>query len=600
MELFNPNSQAFDLSAYNYRLEKTKTALDPAIMLRFSEASDLQYSAGSLIAPRGNFLVVGSKSEQSWLSKANAVALNPDFTWGKSGYTFYSGLNPISAPDDSDIVEKIGFGADALYFSATSAPALLDDSYLGRIKKSDGSFSDSGNNFLDFQLFSLSPNTPSSTSSSTASTTPNNEPTPSSTPTSTEPVASSTPTSTPIITPTSTPPVIGPVVSSSTIATDSSDLTDVWHFDDCEGNYAKNSLQPANLITLPNDYLFDFGKNGCALKLTNSSSATNVSFGTPLSLDEASFAFYYLAKPGARLSFALNQTSANSIKVNLKESGLSYSGNGFSGTSSLALIADEGWHQIVATFDSQSKLVIFYQDGQEVSRLAYPESLVLADFALSGYNILVDELAFWHRPLLSAELLGFFQIGKPFYTSDLYNPLMTPQKAYYWHLGEVESRFRWNDQPKRKVLPADFMPRDFSYEFWWRNSSYPEDGRIVAALLSGEDSLVASVISLWYSRWNFSPQGGLLYSNDPFIPTNNSWHHFALTYNSQEMRVRWYIDGKEVFSRLAVWLKKPVKEIMIKAENYPFQLSDFSLWEGALSQSAVQELVNLGRPMSGQ
>jgi hypothetical protein len=66
------------------------------------------------------------------------------------------------------------------------------------------------------------------------------------------------------------------------------------------------------------------------------------------------------------------------------------------------------------------------------------------------------------------------------------------------------------------------------------------------------------------------------------------------------MMGRWYIDGQEIFSTLAVWLKKPVKEIMIKAENYPFELSDFSIWEGTLSQSAIQELVNLGRPFSGQ
>ncbi|MFZ4648892.1 MAG: LamG-like jellyroll fold domain-containing protein [Patescibacteria group bacterium] len=584
LELYNPNSVAFDLAVYNYRLEKSKTAIDPAIMLRFSETSDVQYLSDSKIPPNGNFLVVGSKADENWRGKAQAIVINPGFTWGKSGYTFYSGLDAISSPDDSDIIEKIGFGSDALYFSATSAPALTDNDYLGRVKKPDGSFANFANNFLDFQLFPLE----IYSSSSATNTTPVINENSSSTSTSTETVASSTPTST------------EPLASSTGLAINSPDLTNVWHFDDCEGNYAQNSLQASNTITLPNDYLFDFGKNGCAIKLSNSNSVASVSFNPALSMDEASFAFYYFASSSGNLSFWLNQASNNPLRINLSENGLEYFGNDFMGASPLALSVDNNWHQIVATFDSQAKLVVFYQDGQEISRITYPTPLVLHDFGVSGSEILVDELAFWHRPLFKAELLGFFQIGKPFYTSDLYNPLMIPQKAYYWYLGEVESQFHWYDQPKRKVLPADFMPRDFSYEFWWRNSSYPEDGRIVASLLNGEENLVSSVISLWYSRWSFGAQSGLLYGNDPFIPTNNLWHHFALTYDSQEMMARWYIDGQEIFSRLTVWLKKPVKEIMIKAENYPFELSDFSLWEGALSSSSIQELVNIGKPFGGQ
>lgn len=584
LELFNPNNQVYDLALYNYRLEKAKTTLDPGIILRFSEALDFQTNSSLKIPARKSYLVVGEKSDPVWLSKADAVVLNPDFTWGKNGYTLYSALNPVSSPDDQDILEKIGFGSEALYFSATSAPALSENAYLTRVKNSDGSFSDTRNNFLDFQLFSFA----TSSASSTPSSTPITDEIASSTPTSTTPIASSTPTST------------QPLASSTSLAINSPDLSEVWHFDDCEGNYAQNSLRSENSLTLPSDFLFDFGKNGCALKPTSNGQVANVTFGTPFVLDEASIAFYYLAKPGANLSFWLNQQSETPMRVDLQVGGLNYVASSSFSTSSVALIPDNNWHQLVATFSSQAQVVIFYQDGEEIARFFYPNILTLNNFAISGSQILIDELAFWRRPLVRAELLGFFQLGKPFYSSDLYNPLMIPQKAYYWHLGEVESHFDWYDQPKRKVLPGEFMPRDFSYEFWWRNSSYPEDGRIMAALLNGEEALMTSVLSMWFSRWSFGSVGGLLYGQEPFIPTDDLWHHFALTYNSQDMMGRWYIDGQEIFSTLAVWLKKPVKEIMIKAENYPFELSDFSIWEGTLSQSAIQELVNLGRPFSGQ
>ena len=573
LELYNPNDQPFDLASSTFRLEKAKTALDPSIMLRFSEAADIKYNSGSLISPRGNFLIASNKADESWRTQANALALNSGFTWGKSGYTFYSGTNAISSPDDSDIVEKIGFGPDATYFSATSAPALLDGSYLGRKKLVDGSFSATGNNALDFQLFPLS-NLTATTSDASAS---------SSAATTTETTASSTATSTVVV----------------STAINSPGLTDVWHFDDCAGGSAQDSLSAGNSLILPSNYLFDFGKNGCALKLTDSNTPASVTLATSSSLDQASIVFYYLAQPGASLSFLLNHFSGEAWQIDLRENGLQYSGAGFSGTSSLAIISDNAWHQVALSFDSQSQAVILYQDGQEISRFTYSSSWSLADFSVAGNNILLDELALWRRTVSSAELASFFQIGRPFYTADLYNSSASPQKAYYWHLGGVDSQFSYNT-PKYQSLPAGFMPRDFSYDFWWRNSSYPNDGRIVAALLSGDDGwLVASVISLWYSRWNFGTQGGLLYGNDPFIPQDANWHLFTLTYSSQDMMARWYIDGQEVFSKLAVWLKRPVQKIMIQAENYPFELSDFSLWEGALSQEAISQIWAAGRPFSG-
>lgn len=602
LELFNPNDQPYDLGAYNYRLQKTKTSITPSIMLRFSDSADVSYNSAKSIAPKSSFLVVGSKSDESWLSKASAIALNSGFTWGNSGYTFYSGLNPISSADDLDIIETIGFGNDASFFSKMAAAALPEHGYLQRIKRADGSFSNTGNNFLDFEAFIDEPlvditiptTTPTTSPTSTdvlASTTPPIA-------TSTEPVSSSTPIIDPVATTT-------PTTSTEAYSINSPDLVSLWHFDDCEGFYAVNSINPADGLNLPNDSSFDFGKNGCALKLINPNSYANVTFETPLDLNESSFAFDYIVNSGGRLSFILNEGREDSLSLDISQNGLSYTVNGFPGFIYLSLLPDSAWHQIVVTFDSLNQKIILYQDGKEVSQIFYHnDNLELHNLSISGSGsgsgILIDELAFWDRPLLNTELSGFFQVGKPYYSPDLYDPTRPPEKAFYWHLGEIESNFYWEDQPKRKVLPFEFYSRDFSFDLWYRNNSYPEDGRITLNLLSGQDTLVSSVISMWYTSWYFHPLGGMLYQPKiPYFPPDDQWHLFTLTYSSQEMVFRWYIDGTVMFERLAVWLKKPIKEVMINSENYPFILSDFTLWAGSLSQEEIVNIFEAGRPQLG-
>lgn len=606
LEIFNPNDQNYDLAAYNYRLEKAKTALDPGIMLRFSESKDFYFNSGKVIPPFGKFLLVGSKSEENWLAKADAVILNEDFNWGKSGYTIYSGLKAISSPDDPDIVDKIGFGDDATYFQGQAAPALNADSFLERTKDVNGNFLNSGNNFLDFKLVSLNPIIASTTPTSTE---PIVDPTPTSTPTSTEPIVDPTPTSTPTSTPTTTPIF----TSTSTFikiqnsepektfppAIDSPGLDNVWHFDECEGNYAFDSLNNNNKIILPNDYLFDFGKNGCAIKLNNSNVKADFSFENTLTLNEVSAVFYYRADPGAELFFIFNQNGASPKKFSFKESGFLFTDHLSSIDSSFSLIIDGQWHRAAIKFSLSENVIILYQDGEEVNRFEYFEPFVINEFSFSGSNILIDELAIWHRSVDDEELSIFFQSGDPFYTADLYHPLLNPQKIYHWHLGEADNKFYWNKQPKRQILPEDFSPRDISYEFWWRNISYPEDGRVKAGLLNNEEWLVTSEVSLWYSTWTFGPTpffDSLLGTNDPFIPQDDLWHHFVLAYDSRDLRVNWYIDGEQVISKPAIWLRKPVKEIIIKADNYPFQLSDFGLWEGTISQEKARELFQAGKP----
>ncbi len=146
VELYNPTSQDFDLAANNYRLEKTKTADDPGLALRFGNDSDGSYPGGTVIKAHDTYLVVSSDASAYYRDQADAIATRDDFSWKNSGYTLYLGAGAISSSADPDIIDAVGFGPEATYFLGTGpALAIADYYFLDRIGNSE-------NNQADFKL----------------------------------------------------------------------------------------------------------------------------------------------------------------------------------------------------------------------------------------------------------------------------------------------------------------------------------------------------------------------------------------------------------------------------------------------------------------
>lgn len=132
VELYNPTDSPIDLATAGYRIEQTKAAPNPGIVMRIGNADDGSYPGGTTIPAHGYYLIVRDDCEdQDLLNMADAIGTRPEFTWTNSGYTVYLGTGAIDSDDDPDIVDKVGWGS-ATYYEGSPAPTIPDGGSIER------------------------------------------------------------------------------------------------------------------------------------------------------------------------------------------------------------------------------------------------------------------------------------------------------------------------------------------------------------------------------------------------------------------------------------------------------------------------------------
>jgi len=165
VQLFNPTDYPVDLATNNYRLEKAKTGEDPTLLIRFGNSEDGAYPGGTVVPAHGSYLIVSSGANEYYRQKAQAIAIKSEFSWSGSGYTLYLGVGAISSYNDPDIIDAVGFGANATYFEGSGpAPEITDNYILSRL-------SNTHQNNLDFNLISSDDPAVMATSTSSATST---------------------------------------------------------------------------------------------------------------------------------------------------------------------------------------------------------------------------------------------------------------------------------------------------------------------------------------------------------------------------------------------------------------------------------------------
>ncbi len=150
IELINTTDHDFDLATANYRLEKTKTAENPSIMIRIGNSVDGAYPGGTVIKAHGTYLIVRADASNYYRNKADALAIRKEFSWNDSAYTLYLAAGAVSSSADPDIIDAVGFGTNARYFQGQQPALAIKDNYiLQRINFSS-------NNQADFNLIPAS------------------------------------------------------------------------------------------------------------------------------------------------------------------------------------------------------------------------------------------------------------------------------------------------------------------------------------------------------------------------------------------------------------------------------------------------------------
>ena len=585
IDLYNDSEVDFDLALNNYRLEKAKTALDPMILMRIGNENDGTYPGGTIIKAKSYYRIIRDEANEDVKATADAIATGNNFTFVGSGYTLYLGLDSISAPDDVDIVDLVGFGAATYYEGAGPAPEILDEGFLSRKVTSTstaesmaengpeyglGAAYDSNDNQADFvaiggQTASIGPNT----------------------------------------------------------GYDSPGLVHLWHFNECGGNLLKDAVG-SNDFEVP--VTWRKGKWGCAIEQFYTYPPLQTDLAD-LSGDGLSLAFNYqnisgigrtniaLSGPdgGINVVFDPSFTEANGLPTSFRSNDIKWP-------------ADGAWHHGVFVLNGASDYWELYLDGQRVYQQYFEaifsktfNNLAIGDN--NGYNYL-DEVAIWERALSGEEINNLWLAQSELAPVQLGPEQVTPVEIHHWsfdersgtaavddiagdslavnvnqwvrlgHDGAAISHNVYNNRKMTLNLSREIRSADLSLDFWWRNRSYPNEGRGNFSLLSPNKTFFALVVTPYRPAYYVNGDYGIIsQGNGLTVPFDDVWHHLVLVYDSFDNKVNFYVDGELKYSVFHAALPdEAITQFEIYDANWEYEIDDFSIWQGALKASQVKTI----------
>ncbi len=589
IEIYNPNESAIDLSLGNYRLEKVKTASDPSILIRFGNADDGQYPGGNIINPHDYYLVARNEANTEIKSMAQAIATGTNFTFAGSGYTIFLATGPVTSASDSDIVDKVGFGPDALYFEGSApAPEILDNHLLVRkvSQNSDkqtlspggseadlGRAYDSDNNQNDFVLLDYGFESEDTSSASSGFL--------------------------------------------------SSGLTHLWHFDECRGSALEDSKGSLDLNLASH---WRSGKFGCALEEFYQYVPFKVNFPEPLAVGNLTFSFYYknVQADNGRIAFKLINSSDDSSAGVAIDTGYTWS-FGLPGEMrdyNLRWPADDSWHLVTWVINSSNDYWELYLDGSRIYRgefqAIFKKNFDVLQIAQENNYSYIDEVALWNKALSAEEILEMVTSDKqlePVSSAVVSKPLelrnywsfdertgtqavdsigqsvLNFPESYWLKNGQVNGAI-WQDYLSNKRMGADIKPfksQDVSLEFWWQNIAYSDGGRLEVKLMSQGNTFLGLIPDYFRVGAYFNNNYYMLSQGvGDLIPADANWHHVVLVYDSTLMKLSLYVDGVPRWAATETWLPEEFYDrIEINNQAFSSGIDELKIWQGALSAEEV-------------
>ncbi len=591
LELFNFSDFDFDLASNTYRLEKSKTALDPALIMRIGDATDGLYPGGTIIKSKSRYLIVSSEANDFYKSQAQAIATRTDFSWFNSGYSIYLGNAPISSNTDNNIVDLVGFGADASRFSGYAPASEITDNYiLNRIGTSS-------NNNLDFNLIKSSdPNINWSAPS------PEDE--------NINEIYSFSASSYNLF------PAPNPINSEG--------LTYLWHFDECFGSEARSFVGSSTLSV--GDYWLP-GKFACAKENSYNKGVSGGVLEDELDINNFSISFWFKSSGSfPRLSLSMRNNSEEAINVTL-EPGLMQ----FSGLSSPDWRAydpsfsfDNTWRQATLVVNRNEGYWSLYIDGivkYHVNTYKLLSKINYLEFGGDNSAYALDEVAVWDRALSENEIASIRtqeQVNNP---APLYIPQQKAVLKHFWNFNEGigTSSIDLIGDLKMNILPTNWLStsltnsvlasawrdrfnlnlptinsRDLSLTLWWRSPKMDEEGRVKISLGNEvKPNLFSLMASYYISSYNFSNNSGYFsFGENLTIPHDLNWHHLAMVYDSYRNELNYYVDGELSRQEHFLWSadNSIINSLEILPENWGTEIDDLGIWQGALSPAQIREI----------
>ncbi len=581
IELINFSDMAIDLAENNFRLEKAVTALDPAIMIRIGDPGDGHYPGGTIIEAGSTYLIVREGADQRLLDMADAIASRVEFNLGSSGYSVYLGAAPISSPDDEDIIDLVGYGENALYYSGVQpAPTISDYYFLQRTDR----FKD---NHLDFSLvyddFYFEEDQGNGGENNSGDGEGGDEENP-----------------------------------NQNLGTSQfvPGLKYLWDFDDCYETYAGQVI---------------VGKYFCGRRLGYSAGNFSADLEDGLDMNNFSIGFYHRNDfYWPRIDISLLNDYGNSFSVSADQSSIIVGGLVDGASVSASVNMGNSWSYFTLVVNRSDSYWSIYSNGQEVLRRAFLAELPnMKYFSLSGGNnsMSFDEIAIWDRALSGDEILEMLEVNLPLYPREEREIEESAEFLYNWNFQEYGGNFAldsvsattmfisdnfWtsrginnhslvinNDSPIEVNFSDDILNRSLSLAFWWRNYSHPNNGNIRIELKNNDfyGGIIKKFglsISPYNQKYIFNRvEGCIAESFSSLIPGDGAWHHIALVYDSYNYRLRFFVDGLIRMSMDVLPYKngeEKINTLIISSDANPSSIDDLMIFKGALTQVELREI----------
>ncbi len=626
LEIWNYGEQDIDLSARKIRLEKSRTALDPGIILRFDSPSDASFPGGTLIRAGEPYRVVRDDASDELKAAADAIASRADFTFSDNAYTIYLASGAVSSPDDADIIDFLGYGETKYFEGSAPAPALTAGYLLRRKAKANTTLADilnggnqaswppvydNDNNSSDWLLWPLGGNLPEEEEEDEDEEEENNENENNEEEEEEEGAGSNTSDED---APFTTIPGI-----------DSPGLWRLWSFSDCTGSTTPEMVSKQANKSLRLNGSWAIGRWGCGYILPSAEMGlVTANLEPALSGENFSLAFQFQGDSEyANAHFTFNNQAENvALRFEFGANRISFSGfPGLAGQYQIPNFMDGTWHHASLVWNALGEYWAFYVDAQELFRIDFSGLAPGFDsLSLGAFNgkFIIDDLALWNRALSVAELQTIASSVRPLGPQKNYAPIPELSLLHAWNFDEASGSIAEDSVGNIDwELPAgslvytgvsgkalNFPPsgtyyslnipalktNNFSTSWWWQNqATSPYSGRLHLDLNDGDQRLAGLVLDTRQQRLLYNNESELWADNHEILPDDNAWHHFALVYDDYDYLWQLFVDGvlKLEARRLPLLAGGEISRINFSSSFNDYKLDNFKVWRGKLDADKV-------------
>ena len=618
LEIWNYGEQDIDLATRKIRLEKSRTALDPGIILRFDSPGDASFPGGTLIPAGEPYRVVRDDASAELKAAADAIASRSDFTFTDNAYTIYLAAGAVSSPDDADIIDFLGYG-EAKYFEGLApAPALTEGYLLRRKAKANTTLADilnggnqaswppvydNDNNSGDWLLWPLGGSLPEEEEEENNENENNEEE-------DEEEENNISDEDTPFTT------ISG---------LDSPGLWRLWSFSDCVGSTTPEMVSKQANKSLRLNGSWAIGRWGCGYILPSAEMGlVSADLDPALSGENFSLAFQFQGDSDyANAHFTLNNQAENiSLRFELGANRMAFFGfPGMAGQYQIPNYMDGTWHHASLVWNALGEYWAFYVDAQELFRTDFSGLAPGFDnLSLGAFNgkFIIDDLALWNRALSVAELETIASSVQPLGPQKNYAPIPELSLRHAWSFDEASGSIAEDSvgnidwelpagalvysgvSGKALIFPPSgnfyflifttIINNNFSSFWWWqKKETSPYSGRLHLDLNDGDQRLAGLVLDTRQQRLLYNDKSELWADNHEILPDDNLWHHFALVYDDYNYLWLLFVDGvlKLEAQRLPLLAGGEINRINFSTSFDGYKLDNFKVWQGRLDAAKV-------------